>query len=189
MHSKAILNGSNLTYELPTSRILFQNIHVAIHQGDRIGLIGRNGIGKSTLLKILAQLTPNKGIVTTSIYYLPQVSNLPPASNTVQDWLSSLTDEWWTVTTLLEEKFATELSLSQPIHSLSGGELTKLQIAIALSQQPDILLLDEPTNHLDLLALEQLRKTLQDFSGAFVLVSHKPFFLDQVVDTIWELTP
>jgi ATPase subunit of ABC transporter with duplicated ATPase domains len=193
MHSKAILNGSNLTYQLPTSRILFQNITVAIHEGSRIGLVGRNGSGKSTLLKLLAeQLTPKVGTTTRtgSIYYLPQVNTLNPIAfnNSVLDWLSSHSDEWWMVTTLLEERFETKLCLSQSISSLSGGELAKLWLAHALSKQPDILLLDEPTNHLDLMALEQLRKALQGFSGAFVIVSHKPFFLDQVVNTIWELT-
>ncbi|HAA32236.1 MAG TPA: ABC transporter ATP-binding protein [Cyanobacteria bacterium UBA8553] len=202
MPKKAILNASNLSYELATTRILFKDISVAIHdgdalrdgKGDRIGLVGRNGSGKSTLLKLLAgQLTPTTGTITTtgSIYYLPQVSTLNPSvsNESVLDWLSSISEEWWTVTTLLEEKFETEISLSQSISSLSGGELTKLWLAIAFSKQPDILLLDEPTNHLDLMALEQLRTALQAFSGTFVIVSHKPFFLDQVVDTIWELTP
>ncbi|MBD0314762.1 MAG: ABC-F family ATP-binding cassette domain-containing protein, partial [Microcoleus sp. T3-bin5] len=75
------------------------------------------------------------------------------------------------------------------IASLSGGELTKLFLAIGLSQQPNVLLLDEPTNHMDYLALEELSQFLKQFDGAFVIVSHKPFFLDQVVDTTWELTP
>ncbi|MBD0261555.1 MAG: ABC-F family ATP-binding cassette domain-containing protein [Tolypothrix sp. Co-bin9] len=194
MHSKAIFNASNLTYELANIRLLFKDIAVAIHEGQRIGLVGCNGSGKSTLLKLLAQeLTPKTGsiITTGSIYYLPQVStvNLSASNDSVLEWLSSLSDEWWTVTNLLKEKFETELCLSASIGSLSGGELTKLWLAIALSKQPDILLLDEPTNHLDLVALEQLQKVLQVFPGAIVIVSHKPFFLDQVVDTIWELTP
>jgi ATPase subunit of ABC transporter with duplicated ATPase domains len=194
MQKKSILNASDLSYELVPPRVLFKDITVAIHEADRIGLVGRNGSGKSTLLKLLAgQLIPKTGTTTTtgSIYYLPQVSTLNPSvsNDLILDWLSSICDEWWTVTTLLEEQFETELSLSQSIGSLSGGELTKLWLAIALSKQPDILLLDEPTNHLDLVALEQLQRALQAFSGAFVIVSHKPFFLDQVVDTIWELTP
>ncbi len=194
MQKKSILNASDLSYELVPPRVLFKDITVAIHEADRIGLVGRNGSGKSTLLKLLAgQLIPKTGTTTTtgSIYYLPQVSTLNPyvSNDSILDWLSSICDEWWTVTTLLEEQFETELSLSQSIGSLSGGELTKLWLAIALSKQPDILLLDEPTNHLDLVALEQLQRALQAFSGAFVIVSHKPFFLDQVVDTIWELTP
>jgi ATPase subunit of ABC transporter with duplicated ATPase domains len=194
MHSQAILNASNLTYELANIRTLFKDIAVTIHQGQRIGLVGCNGSGKSTLLKLLAQqLTPKTGTIMTtgSIYYLPQLStlNLSASNDSVLDWLSSISDEWWIVTNLLKDKFETELCLSASISSLSGGELTKLWLAIAFSKQPDILLLDEPTNHLDLVALEQLRQVLQVFPGAIVIVSHKPFFLDQVVDTIWELTP
>ena len=194
MQKKAILNAANLTCEVAPTRTLFADITVAIHEGSRIGLVGRNGSGKSTLLKLLAgQLIPQIGTVarTGSVYYLPQVStlNLSASNELVLDWIASHSDDWWTVTTLLEEKFASEVSLSQRLSTVSGGELTKLWLAIALSKQPDILLLDEPTNHLDLLTLEQLQTALQEFSGAFVIVSHKPFFLDRTVDTIWELTP
>ncbi|NJQ96963.1 MAG: ATP-binding cassette domain-containing protein [Hydrococcus sp. CSU_1_8] len=192
MQKKTILNASNLTYDLATPRTLFQGISIAIQEGDRIGLVGRNGIGKSTLLKLLAgQLTPKSGMRTStgSIYYLPQIETIAISNESILDWLSSRLDEWWTVTTLLEEKFATEISLSQKISSLSGGEFTKLWLAVAFSKQPDILLLDEPTNHLDLIALKQLQEALQGFLGSFVVVSHKPLFLDRVVDIIWELTP
>ncbi|MBD1911123.1 MULTISPECIES: ribosomal protection-like ABC-F family protein [unclassified Leptolyngbya] len=192
MSRTPILQASHLSYELATLRTLFSDVAVTICEGDRIGLIGPNGCGKSTLLQLLAkQQIPAAGTVSTAVnvYYLPQISTLQPSDESVIDWLNRATDEWWAVTTLLMEQFTTELSLTQPIRSLSGGEWTKLWLALALSKQPDILLLDEPTNHLDLLALEQLRVALNRFTGAFVIVSHKPFFLDQVVNTIWELTP
>ncbi|MGL5061977.1 MAG: ABC-F family ATP-binding cassette domain-containing protein [Microcoleus sp.] len=196
MQKKAILNATNLTYEVAATRVLFKNIAVAIHEGSRIGLVGPNGSGKSTLLKLLARLlTPQIGTVCSagSIYYLPQIGtlNLSASQESVLDWIGTHTDEWWAVTALVEEKFglAQEISLSQSIASLSGGELTKLWLAIALAKQPDILLLDEPTNHLDLVGLAQLQTALQEFSGAAVIVSHKPFFLDRTVGTIWELTP
>jgi ATPase subunit of ABC transporter with duplicated ATPase domains len=200
MQRKAMLHASHLSYELATTRRLFQNISVSIQAGDttesghaaRIGLVGCNGSGKSTLLKLLAgQLMPTTGTVTTtgSVYYLPQISTLTPPQESVLDWLSTISEEWWTVTTQLAEMFAIELPLLQSVSCLSGGEWTKLWLAIAFSKQPDLLLLDEPTNHLDLIALEQLRRALQEFPGALVIVSHQPFFLDQVVDTIWELTP
>lgn len=192
MHLKAILNASSLAY-VATRQQLFQNISLSIHESDRIGLVGCNGSGKSTLLKLLSkQLTPKTGTITNtgSIYYIPQISTINPSlsNDSVLDWINNIFDAWWTVTTILQETFETELDLAQSISSLSVGELTKLGLAIAFAKQPDILLLDEPTNHLDLVALEQLRKALQEFTGAFVIVSHKPFFLDQVVDKTWELT-
>lgn len=193
MDSKAILNASNLTYELANSQCLFKDLAMAIHEGERIGLVGRNGSGKSTLLKLLAGLliTKTETIKTTgSIYYLPQINTLnSSASNdSILAWISVISEQWWQIITILEDKFATQLDLAQSINSLSGGELTKLWLAIAFWQEPDILLLDEPTNHLDLVALKQLQTALQSFSGAFVIVSHKPFFLEQVVDKTWEIT-
>lgn len=192
MHKPAIFNASNLTYKLANTYLL-ENISLSLAQGDHIGLVGCNGSGKSTLLKLLAgQLKPKTGTIKTtgSIYYLPQIDTLNSSAlnTTILDWISIFSDQWWQITTLLEDKFTTELNLAQSIGSLSGGELTKLWLAIAFWKQPDILLLDEPTNHLDLTALEQLRITLQAFTGAFVIVSHKPFFLNQVVNTIWEIT-
>ncbi|MFW9258633.1 ribosomal protection-like ABC-F family protein [Nostoc sp. CALU 546] len=194
MPKKSILVAENLAYNLSLDRTLFQEVHVSIEAGDRIALVGRNGIGKSTLLKILAsQLSPNTGSVwrNSVVYYLPQISTIRKeiTADTVLNFLISISDEWWNIEEILQTQFHTNLDLSLPITNLSGGELTKLFLAIGLAQEPNLLLLDEPTNHMDLEALESLKQFLQDFPGAFVIVSHKPFFLDQVTDVTWELTP
>ncbi|MBC1222917.1 ABC-F family ATP-binding cassette domain-containing protein [Nostoc sp. UCD121] len=194
MLRKLILLAENLAYELSLDRTLFQKIQVSIEAGNRIALVGCNGVGKSTLLKILAgQLNPSTGSVWRNgiVYYLPQISTIRQeiTADTVLEFLISVSDEWWNIEEILQTQFHTILDLSLPITNLSGGELTKLFLAIGLSQQPNLLLLDEPTNHMDLQALESLRQFLQNFTGAFVIVSHKPFFLDQVTDVTWELTP
>src|SRR6476469_5449070 len=194
MESRVLLRAESLSYNLTADKTLFQGIDLSIHAGDRIALIGPNGVGKSTLLQLLAGLQqPSSGSVyqKDSIYYLPQISTLPAEQKqqTVLEWLSSIADDWWAIADILETKLATVIDLSLPITSLSGGELTKLFLAVGLAQEPRILLLDEPTNHMDLAALETLKKFLCLFSGAFVMVSHKPFFLDQVANTTWELTP
>ncbi|MBD2462472.1 ABC-F family ATP-binding cassette domain-containing protein [Oscillatoria sp. FACHB-1407] len=194
MQQKSVLHASCLAYELSATKTLFHDLSLNIQPGDRIGLVGVNGVGKSTLLKLLArQLQPTSGTITSTgtIHYLPQISQVQRAiaPQTVLGFLSNAIEEWWVVTQWLEERFDTVLDLEQSINNLSGGEFTRLMLAIALAQQPDVLLLDEPTNHLDFWALHQLQTQLQTFPEAFVIVSHKPFFLDQVVNTIWELTP
>ncbi|MBF2005069.1 MAG: ABC-F family ATP-binding cassette domain-containing protein [Chlorogloeopsis fritschii C42_A2020_084] len=194
MPKKSILLAENLAYEIKASRTLFQGVNLSIEDGDRIALVGSNGTGKSTLLKILAgEISPNFGSIKRNgvIYYLPQTSTIKEQikAKTVLNLLSSISEEWWHIEEILQAQFAINLDLSLSIANLSGGELTKLFLAIGLSQQPNLLLLDEPTNHMDLAALESLRDFLNNFHGAFIIVSHKPFFLDRVVDITWELTP
>lgn len=194
MLKKSILLAENLAYALSVETTLFQDIHVSIAADNRIALVGRNGIGKSTLLKILAgQISPSNGSVSSNgiVYYLPQISTIRQEikADTVLDYLMSITDEWWQIEGILQGQFQTNIDFSLPIANLSGGELTKLFLAIGLAQEPNLLLLDEPTNHMDLPALESLRQFLVNFSGAYVIVSHKPFFLDQVTQVTWELTP
>lgn len=194
MPQQPYLLADGLTYELPPDRTLFKNVQLSLAVGDRVALVGANGVGKSTLLQILAgQIEPSTGSVwrNASIYYLPQISTIRQQikGDTVQNFLFSISDEWWKISDILETQFNTTLDLSLALASLSGGELTKLFLAIGLSQQPNVLLLDEPTNHMDYLALEELSQFLKQFDGAFAIVSHKPFFLDRVVNTTWELTP
>ncbi len=186
------LLGEGLSYALPPDRILFDSLQLSLAAGDRVGLVGANGVGKSTLLRILAgQLKPTAGMVhrMNSLYYLPQISVVQQQlkTATVLNFLATSIDEWWRVSEFIENQFHTELDLSLPVDQLSGGELTKLLLAVGFVQSPQVLLLDEPTNHLDYLALEELRQILAQFEGAYVVVSHKPFFLDQVVSSIWEL--
>ena len=194
MPQQPYLLADGLTYELPPDRTLFKNVQLSLAEGDRVALVGANGVGKSTLLQILAgQIEPSVGSVWRNglIYYLPQISTIRQQikADTVQNFLFSISDEWWKISDILETQFKTTIDLSLSIANLSGGELTKLFLAIGLSQQPNVLLLDEPTNHMNYLALEELSQFLKQFDGAFVIVSHKPFFLDRVVDTTWELTP
>ncbi|MHC0062557.1 ribosomal protection-like ABC-F family protein [Nostoc sp. UIC 10890] len=194
MPKKSILLAENLAYNLSLDRTLFQGVHVSIDASDRIALVGRNGVGKSTLLKIIVgQISPNTGSVWRNgvVYYLPQISTVRQeiTVDTVLNFLIYISDNWWKVEDILQTKFDTNVDFYLPITNLSGGELTKLFLAIGLAQEPNLLLLDEPTNHMDLQALESLKQFLQYFTGAFVIVSHKPFFLDQVTDVTWELTP
>jgi ATPase subunit of ABC transporter with duplicated ATPase domains len=187
------LIAENLSYKLDLVRPLFDAIHLSLAGGDRVALVGANGVGKSTLLKLLAgQLQPTQGSIVHQgkLYDLPQISTLREGlqAETVFDFLNRVSSEWWEIEHLLETRFCTRLDWSLAMQDLSGGELTKLFLAVGLAQSPDLLLLDEPTNHLDYQGLEAMRQALCQFAGAFVIVSHKPFFLDQVATTTWELT-
>jgi ATPase subunit of ABC transporter with duplicated ATPase domains len=167
MQKKSILLAENLGYELSSTRALFKGVHLSIAENDRIALVGSNGVGKSTLLKILAgQLNPTTGSSTpqSTIYYLPQISTIKQEikADTVLDFLSSVSEEWWNIEAILETQFNTTFDLSLPLFNLSGGELTKLFLAIGLAQEPKVLLLDEPTNHMDLIALESLKDFLNN---------------------------
>lgn len=192
-YTQPYILAEQLAYDVTATRRLFQSIDISIVPNDRIALVGANGVGKSTLLRILAgQFTPTIGTVQRngSVFYLPQISTLHQQlkAKTVLDTLTAASDEWWTIANALETTFDTCIDFSLPIATLSGGELTKLFLSIGLAQQPNVLLLDEPTNHMDYFALEELRRFLTSFAGAFVIVSHKPFFLDQVVNATWELS-
>jgi len=192
--AKLLLSAQELSYGVDPAVPLFEPVHLSLQVGDRIALVGRNGSGKSTLMKLLAgQLQPTLGSLSRygSVAYVPQVSTLHPTHprETVLERLSAASEDWWCIDEYLRSQFDTPLDLALPLDQLSGGELTKLLLAIALVPAPDILLLDEPTNHLDLQALEYLRASLEPFQGALVIVSHKPHFLDQVASTIWELIP
>ncbi|MDJ0702435.1 MAG: ATP-binding cassette domain-containing protein [Leptolyngbyaceae cyanobacterium MO_188.B28] len=191
---KPYLIAENLSYTLDSGRTLFQGIYLSLAADDRIALVGSNGVGKSTLLKMLVgQIQPTQGSVTChgSTYYLPQISAIRATiqSESILDFLNAISNEWWEIEQMFETMFSLTLDLSLPMQTLSGGELSKLLLAVGLSRSPDLLFLDEPTNHLDYWALEDLRQILCQFQGAFVIVSHKPFFLDQVAKTTWELTP
>jgi len=189
--SQTLLTARNIRAELPHT-ILFEDISVSLLKGDKVGFVGRNGGGKSTLLKILAgTVTPVFGSVTarTSLYYLPQLEfSLFESEKNISELLLEKGIFWQPVKASLQKLFNAEhLVLERKLSTLSGGELSKLLIAMADATHPEILLLDEPTNHLDTEGLETLKKYLEEFSGAYIVVSHDPVFLDRVSSSIWEL--
>jgi ATPase subunit of ABC transporter with duplicated ATPase domains len=189
--TKTILTIHNLSLELP-HETLFEKLNISIKRGDRIGLVGRNGSGKSTLLSILArQIEPSNGFLETHYpsYYLPQIEpSFLESNESVESYVVRLGSSWPVVQKTLLQWFKTSaIQSTQWIKTLSGGEIVKLHISLAEAHHPELLLLDETTNHLDAAGLQVLKKFLASFSGAFIIVSHDPFFLDLVTDSIWEL--
>ncbi|MBT2672262.1 ABC-F family ATP-binding cassette domain-containing protein [Streptomyces sp. ISL-14] len=144
------------------------SLHLYSH--DRVGLVGRNGEGKTTLLSILAGMRePDTGHIESygTVGYIPQIEE------TEQEISGELTSIW---------KLPNE---NQEI--ISGGELTRRKIAAALSSNADVLIADEPTSHLDIYGIRQLEKDLKSFNGAILLTSHDKAFLNHLCTTIWEV--
>lgn len=189
--SKVILTAQNINYELHEKAIL-RGVTVSIKEKGRVGLVGKNGAGKSTFLKILAgKLKPTEGSVISkkSSHYLPQMDfSLFKSEKTVENYITKEGGNWPLVNAALHRWFKTPIQSDRIINTLSGGEIVKLHLAIVHSKDPKLLLLDEPTNHLDLEGVEILRQFLKGFAGAVVIISHDPFFLDSTINHIWEIS-
>lgn len=174
---------------------IFMELNYLLRHGERVGLVGPNGAGKSVMMKLMTgDYTPYEGLVkvgnSTNIgYYSQEFQTLDQwRDKTPLDLIhrNRLGSEGAAVSFLLKMAFEYE-QVRQPIHVLSGGERSRLQLALLMLQQPNLLLLDEPTNHLDIASTEVLEQALDDFEGAILCISHDRYFLDNVVDKIIEL--
>ena len=174
---------------------LFHDIHFSLKKGDRIGLLGDNGTGKSTLLKILSgELAASHGSITQANHcllarieqHLPAELHTASLLEAVMARLPEQSDRW-RAEALLGSLGFSEQQQSQTVATLSGGQHMRLLLARALILQPDLLLLDEPSNHLDLPTLLWLENFLTHWSGSFVLVSHDSTLLDGVTNCSWIL--
>lgn len=219
---------------------LFKGITVHIANDAKIGLIGPNGVGKTTLTLILAGLyTPTTGEVTiaksrkmgylrqeaveafadreNSVYHemLSVFTELRAQQNTLHEMEAQMAHANGDLDALLERYgklqadfehaggYEYELNIQQtleglglgkdtwdmPLNHLSGGQKTRALLARLLLEKPDLLMLDEPSNHLDIDAVEWLERTIREWQGAVLIVSHDRYFLDNTVNTIWEMSP
>lgn len=175
--------------------LLFVGLNLLVRHGERVGLIGANGAGKSVIFRLIrGELEPLEGIVRVgpSIrigYYAQQHETLAAfGERTPIDLIRDVQPmpEGSAVHRLLKFAFTYEQT-RQPIKTFSGGERSRLQLLALMLQQPNLLLLDEPTNNLDIGSAEVLEAALDDFSGAILVISHDRYFLDRVVDRIVEL--
>ena len=187
-----------------SDRQLLDGCSLAVGQGDKIGLIGVNGTGKSTLLKVMAGVDfPDSGTVTRSggvrVAYLPQNPEFAPETTVLQQVMTGVAidkarakeakvvqqaDEYQCKSIL------TQLGLSdydQPIGQLSGGQKRRVALACALAAESEVLILDEPTNHIDSEMVDWLESYLKRYQGAILMVTHDRYFLERVVNRIVEL--
>ena len=169
---------------------LFTDLDLALDRRERIGIVGSNGTGKSTLLDIIAgRLAPTYGRVvqgpTVALGYYDQVGQtLDPTQRVREAVTGGARDADWRDARLMEQFWFDGDAQWAPISLLSGGERRRLQLLLVLAARPNVLLLDEPTNDLDIDTLRVLEDFLEDWPGALVVVSHDRAFLERTVDDV-----
>lgn len=176
--------------------LVLAGANLLLWHGERVGLVGPNGAGKSVLFRcIIGALQPTSGVVKIG----PSVKmGVYTQEHQSLDYSKTLVEMVREVKPMYEREAAAFLTQflfewkrahEQTVGSLSGGERSRLQMALLMLQQPNFLLLDEPTNNLDIASCEVLERALDDFDGTVLVISHDRYFLDQTVDRIVELDP
>lgn len=197
MSGKDVLQVDQLSFSFDrASKPLFQNVSFYLRRGETVALIGPNGIGKSTLLKMLTNdLAPSSGSISWGAkvkigFYDQEQSHLNP-QNTV------LEEVWGTYPYMEEARIRSVLGnflfsgedVLKKVSSLSGGEKARVALAKLMLQRANVLILDEPTNHLDLFSKEVLESALLEYDGTLLFISHDRYFLNKMAERIIELHP
>ena len=193
-----LLGVEDATVSFPTHTVL-DSVTLGIGDGQRIGIVGRNGDGKTTLLRLIAgDLTPDSGAVVPRrglrVGYLSQRDDFPASLEVGQAIVGDTPEHVWasnpTVRQVIDGLVA-DLDWNSPIGSLSGGQARRVALAALLVDEWDILILDEPTNHLDLQGIAWLANHLKTrwakSAGGLVVVTHDRWFLDEVSTDTWEV--
>ena len=193
-----LLGGESLRLEYPTT-LVFESVTVGISEGDRIGVVGRNGDGKSSLLRLLAgRLTPDAGRVTVRggvrLGVLEQGDTLDPELTVGAAVVGDRPEHEWAGDAKVRDVLAglvADLPWDAAVGNLSGGERRRVALAALLAGDHDVLVLDEPTNHLDVQAITWLAAHLKGRwapnAGGLVVVTHDRWFLDEVCTATWEV--
>jgi ATP-binding cassette subfamily F protein 3 len=173
--------------------VLVRTKELLIERGDRVGLVGPNGAGKTTLLKTLVGEIPTlKGRFETGVnvkvgYYAQAHEQLPASGSPLSVVLAAQPMGEESARNYLGRFLFTEDDVFKPVGGLSGGERSRLALAVLLLQNANFLVLDEPTNHLDISARETLEELLSQFDGTVLFVSHDRFFTDRIATKIWSV--
>lgn len=196
---KTIIDMDDVAFAYPGKAPLFSHVTYHVVKHDRIGIIGENGVGKSTLLRVIAgQLPPVSGTITIGqtvrfgffTQQLPEFDESQRVIDYVQEHGHYVVNQFGdhiSASRLLEQFLFTEDMQYTYIYKLSGGERRRLYLLRLLMDQPNVLLLDEPTNDLDIPTLTVLEQYLDTYQGVVLVVSHDRYFLDRVADKLFVL--
>ena len=175
---------------------LVDDVSFYLDEGDKVGIIGINGTGKSTLLRVLSsQLEPDGGSVTrnpnVTLSFLAQNPVMDDGATVLEQVFLHASDEYRQINEYEAKTMLAKLGMTdyeRKIGTLSGGQRKRVALAAALMQPADILILDEPTNHLDAEMTQWLEERLRKFKGGLVMVTHDRYFLERVTNHIAELS-
>ena len=189
-----LLSAQNIAKTYMERKVL-DDVSFFLNEGDKVGIIGINGTGKSTLLRILAGAEePDSGnVIRTNgirISYLPQIPEFEPHGSVLEQVMLHLPADLKEAKTFEAKSILGKLGIideTRDISTLSGGEKRRAGIAAALIQPSDVLLLDEPTNHIDNETVRLLEEQLLKYRGAIVMVTHDRYFLNRITRKIVEV--
>ena len=193
-----LLGGENLHLEFPT-RVIFDGITIGINDGDRVGVVGRNGDGKSTLMKILAgRLEPDSGRVTRrggiTLGMLDQSDEVDGNLTVGEAIVGGIEEHVWAGDPKVRDVLTglvTDIPWDAKVGDLSGGQRRRVALAALLTGDWDVVFLDEPTNHLDVEGISwlagHLKKRWPNGQGGLLVVTHDRWFLDEVSNATWEV--
>src|SRR6195952_4325738 len=193
-----LLGAEGIRLEYPT-RVIFDDVTLGINEGDRIGIVGRNGDGKSTLLQLMSgRLEPDAGRVTrrngVTLAVLDQSDTLDDTLTVGQSIVGDIDEHVWAGDPIVRDVIAglaSDIPWEASVADLSGGQRRRVALAALLIGDHDIIFLDEPTNHLDVEGISwlagHLKKRWSTNSGGLVVVTHDRWFLDEVSTDTWEV--
>ncbi|MEY4390531.1 MAG: hypothetical protein RLZZ400_274, partial [Actinomycetota bacterium] len=193
-----LLGAEEITLRFPTKTV-FDSVTVGLSEGDRIGVVGANGDGKSSLLKVLTkQLEPQEGRVThrggLRIGFLEQTDSLSDDKSVGISVVGDVDEHEWASNARIRDVIGgllNDLEWNALVGSLSGGQRRRVALAALLVQDLDVIFLDEPTNHLDVEGVAWLAEHLNNRwgknSGGLIVVTHDRWFLDAVCNYTWEV--
>lgn len=174
---------------------LLDDVTLYLSQGDKVGLIGINGTGKSSFLRVLAgQQPPDQGSVTrdpnVQVCFLPQNPPMEAGATVLEQVFAGFSPDTRALLDYEAKAMLTRLGLTdfaQSVGTLSGGQRKRVALAAVLLHPADVLILDEPTNHLDIASREWVECAIEEFEGVLLFVSHDRYFVEKFADRIWEL--